>query len=295
MRVLIIDDCPQLLAVARARLARDDHEVAVADGGRAGLEAVRSLRPDLVLLDVDMPDLNGFDLCRQLKSDPELQWIPVIFLTGRGRTAEKIRGLDLGAVDYITKPFDGVELRARVRAALRTKRFQDLVIEHAHMDPLTELPNRRMLSERLGVEWARAARHGGGLSLIMADIDHFKRINDLHGHPVGDRALKAVAGAISSQCRDADLPARYGGEEFAVIVPDESAAGAARLAERCRAAVEMLAVPAGGDVLRLTASFGVSDARSAPNAQALVEFADAALYVAKRTGRNRVECVRQSE
>jgi len=269
MRVLIIDDCPQLLAVARARLARDDHEVAVADGGRAGLEAVRSLRPDLVLLDVDMPDLNGFDLCRQLKSDPELQWIPVIFLTGRGRTAEKIRGLDLGAVDYITKPFDGVELRARVRAALRTKRFQDLVIEHAHMDPLTELPNRRMLSERLGVEWARAARHGGGLSLIMADIDHFKRINDLHGHPVGDRALKAVAGAISSQCRDADLPARYGGEEFAVIVPDESAA--------------------------LTASFGVSDARSAPNAQALVEFADAALYVAKRTGRNRVECVRQSE
>ena len=124
-------------------------------------------------------------------------------------------------MDYVTKPFDAFELRARVRAALRTKHLQDLLFEHAHIDPLTGLPNRRALMERLQSEWARIERHGGRLSFIMADIDHFKRVNDRYGHHVGDRLLQEVAGAIAGQCRETDLPARYGGEEFAILVPDE--------------------------------------------------------------------------
>ena len=155
-----------------------------------------------------------------LKADPELCMIPVLFLSGSGTSADKVRGLDLGAVDYITKPFDEFELKARVRAAIRTKYLQDLLIEHAHIDPLTGLPNRRALMDRLQMEWARMQRHGGELSFIMADIDYFKRVNDTYGHSIGDKLLQEVARTIARQCRESDLPARYGGEEFAIVVPE---------------------------------------------------------------------------
>ena len=149
--------------------------------------------------------------------------------SGSGTPSDKVRGLDLGAVDYITKPFDDFELRARVRAAIRTKELQDLLIEHAHFDPLTGLPNRRALMDRLQMEWARMQRHGGELSFIMADVDYFKRVNDTYGHSVGDKVLQEVAKTIARQCRESDLPARYGGEEFAVVVPNEGISGAVQL------------------------------------------------------------------
>ena len=209
-------------------------EIVCVEGGVPGLKAARREEPDLILLDLDMPDMSGFDVCRSLKADAELCMIPVLFLSGSTTPEDKIIGLDLGAVDYVTKPFDAFELRARVRAALRTKHLQDLLIEHAHIDPLTGLPNRRALMERLQQEWARIERHGGQLSFIMADIDHFKRVNDRYGHHVGDKVLQEVAGAIAAQCRESDLPARFGGEEFAIVVPDETAAAAVHLAERCR-------------------------------------------------------------
>ena len=160
-----------------------------------GLKAARSEEPDLILLDLDMPDISGFDVCRSLKADAELCMIPVLFLSGSTTPEDKIVGLDLGAVDYVTKPFDAFELRARVRAALRTKHLQDMLFEHAHIDPLTGLPNRRALMERLQQEWARIERHGGRLSFIMADIDDFKSVNDRFGHHVGDKILQKVAGA----------------------------------------------------------------------------------------------------
>ena len=221
-RLLLVDDDVESLAVAQARLADDEIEISCATGGRAGLEAAKSQNPDLILLDLDMPDMSGFDVCRILKADPELCMIPVLFLSGSGTPGDKVRGLDLGAVDYITKPFDDFELRARVRAAMRTKQLQDLLIEHAHIDPLTGLPNRRALMDRLQMEWARMQRHGGKLSFIMADIDYFKRVNDAYGHSIGDKVLQEVARTIARQCRESDLPARYGGEEFAVVVPDEA-------------------------------------------------------------------------
>jgi diguanylate cyclase (GGDEF)-like protein len=292
MKILIIDDSPDAVAVARQRLAKEGAEILEADGGVAGLEAAKREKPDLILLDVEMPDVLGYDVCRALKADPELCMIPVIFLSGSGTAEDKVKGLDLGAVDYVTKPFDAFELRARVRAALRTKHLQDLLIEHAHIDPLTGLPNRRALMVRLQREWARMERHGGALSLIMADADHFKKVNDRYGHSIGDKLLQEIAGTIARQCRATDLPARYGGEEFAIVVPDEAASQAARLAERCRREIEKVRLPVGTETVESTASFGVADARGVPSPKALVDRADEALYRAKSAGRN---CVRQAD
>jgi diguanylate cyclase (GGDEF)-like protein len=288
VKILIIDDDPDALLVAKTRLAKECAEIVCAQGGIAGLEAARRERPDLVLLDVDMPDLSGFDVCRALKADVELCMTPVLFLSGAGTAEDKVKGLDLGAVDYVAKPFDMFELRARVRAALRTKHLQDLLIEHASIDPLTELPNRRALMARLQQEWARFERHGGSLSLIIGDIDHFKAVNDAYGHLVGDRVLQEVARTIARQCRDVDLPGRYGGEEFAIVVPDETAAGASRLADRCRQKIGAMQLAANGETIRTTASFGVAEAAGLPDADALIRCADEALYEAKQAGRNAV-------
>jgi diguanylate cyclase (GGDEF)-like protein len=290
MKILIIDDNPDALAVAKTRLAKEGVDILCAEGGAAGLEAARRESPDLILLDVDMPDISGFDVCRALKADADLCIIPVLFLTGSGTAEDKVKGLDLGAVDYVTKPFDAFELRARVRAALRTKHLQDLLIEHAHIDPLTGLPNRRALLERLQREWARLQRHGGTLAFIMADIDNFKQVNDAYGHNIGDRLLQEVARSIARQCREEDLPARYGGDEFAIVVPDEAASRAAHLAERCRQDIAEIRLPLRSEIVQTTASFGVADAAAAPSIETLVQHADEALYRAKDAGRNRVQC-----
>ena len=288
MKVLVVDDSPEALAIAQARLAKEELEIQCAAGGQAGLDAARSFRPDLVLLDVDMPDLSGFDVCRAMKADPELCMIPVIFLSGFDSSQDRVEGLDIGAVDYVAKPFDAFELRARVRAALRTKRLQDLLVERAHVDPLTELPNRRALDDCLLREWARAQRQGKGLSVVMADLDRFKLINDTHGHPAGDQVLRMAARIIAAQCRQSALPARYGGEEFAIVVPEEPADAAALLAERCRDEIARARIAIDGQAVGVTASFGVADSRWAASPESLVELADANLYLAKQAGRNTV-------
>ncbi len=289
MKILVVDDDPDVLAVAKSRLTQECEEVLCASGGIAGLETARGRHPDLILLDLNMPDISGFAMCRQLKADPELCMIPVIFVSGSSTAEDKVEGLDLGAVDYVTKPFDAFELRARVRAALRTKHFQDLLVDYAHVDPLTGLPNRRALMECLHREWDRVKRHHGSLSFIMADVDHFKRVNDTHGHGIGDQLLRQIAGAVKRQCRDVDLPARYGGEEFGIVVPDESMNDAACLAERCRRAIENIRIPCHDVMLGATASFGVAEATGLPSAEALIAQADEALYRAKARGRNAVE------
>jgi two-component system, cell cycle response regulator len=289
VKVLIIDDDPDALEVARARLMKEGLEIVCVQGGVLGLKAARTEEPDLILLDLDMPDISGFDVCRSLKADTELCMIPVLFLSGSTTPEDKIAGLDLGAVDYVTKPFDAFELRARVRAALRTKHLQDMLFEHAHIDPLTGLPNRRALMERLQQEWARIERHGGQISFIMADIDYFKNVNDRYGHHVGDKILQQVAGALTSQCRDNDLPSRFGGEEFAIVVPGEAATNAVRLAERCRHAVANACVAVQHEMVAVTASFGVADSDGVASLGVLMKRADEALYRSKESGRNQVQ------
>jgi len=290
MKILIIDDSPDSLRIAKARLESECDAIVCADGGKAGIELAHREKPDLILLDLDMPDLSGFDVCRALKADSETCMIPVIFLSGMGGAEDKVKGLDLGAIDYVTKPFDAFELCARVRAALRTKHLQDLLFAHANIDPLTGLPNRRVLQERMKVEWDRVQRHGGRFSFIMADIDRFKYINDTFGHHVGDRILQEVAQVFARQCRSTDLPARFGGDEFAVSVPCEWAENAANLAERCRKGVESLRLAVNDEAFATTLSLGVADTSVASSPEDLIQQADKALYQAKAAGRNAVHC-----
>jgi len=294
MKVLIVDDSPEALAIAKTRLLKENLEVVCAGGGQSGLSVAATEKPDLILLDINMPDMSGFVLCRQLKADAELCMIPIIFLTGSDSREDRVKGLDIGAVDYVTKPFDAFELRARVRAALRTKHLQDLLVQHARLDPLTELPNRRALTERLQMEWARKERHSSLLSFVLADIDHFKQVNDTYGHIAGDRLLQEVAKTIAGQCRRTDLPCRVGGEEFAIIAPDVRAGQAACLADRCRGAMEQIGLAVGEDTVRITASFGVADAVGVCCEQELIRAADEALYRAKSDGRNCVRCASHS-
>lgn len=288
MKVLIIDDSPVTLALAQARLRDENLDVLCANGGIEGLAKARKERPDLILLDLSMPDLSGYDVCEQLKSDPVLDSIPIIFLTAADSVEDKVRGLDMGAVDYVAKPFDPVELSARVRAALRVKRLQDLLSLRAQLDPLTELWNRQAMDNRLRQEWARASRHEEVLSFMMMDIDHFKSVNDQFGHPAGDRVLCALTRVLTAQCRESDMPCRYGGEEFAVILPNTRCTEAANLADRCREEIEKLSLPAQDRVIRVTASFGVADSQCLHTREDLVRRTDEALYRAKNEGRNRV-------
>lgn len=288
MKVLIVDDDPMVQRIAAARLKKENLEIASADCGRQGLQAAAEEKPDVILLDVDMPDLSGFEVINRLQADPELARIPVIFVTGSADVENKVRGLDLGAVDYVTKPFDPFELRARVKAALRSKRLQDLLVNHAHIDPLTELWNRRALTERMESEWERVQRYGPPLGFIMADLDYFKQLNDRFGHRVGDQVLTEVGRLLKRTARSCDVPCRYGGEEFAILVPEQPVAGTAALAERCRLGLATLRITAGEHRLSPTASFGVADSTTAASPEELIEQADEALYQAKRQGRNAV-------
>jgi two-component system, cell cycle response regulator len=289
MKILLIDEDLESVTNVKARLQCEDLEIISATTGKSGLDRARIERPDLILLDVNIPGMSGFEVCGALKDDADLSLIPVIFLTGAANRANKVKGLDIGAVDFVTKPFDAFELRARVRAALRSKRLQDMLIRFARIDPLTELWNRRELMDRLRQEWTRCERYGTTFACIMVDVDHFKGVNDTHGHAAGDQALQKVARVLAAETRESDITARYGGEEFVIIMPNQDALEAVHLAERCRKGIESIDHRVKGKPVSVTASFGVSDSDDMVSAESVLHAADAALYRAKRSGRNRVE------
>lgn len=229
-KILVVDDEPSILEMMRLRLESLGAVVnTVARGGDA-LQAARSDPPDVILLDVMMPDVDGFTVIQQLKQDEQVRDIPVIFMTARDEIDSRVQGLDRGAQDYVTKPFNTTELIARIRAALRVKQLQDELREKNHMlerlagsDPLTGLPNRRVFDEQVYLEMERARRTGHSLSCLIFDIDDFKEINDRHGHQVGDEVLRHMSRVLKGRKRAVDLIARYGGEEFVWLL-----AGAAR-------------------------------------------------------------------
>ena len=285
--VLVIDDSADIQALVRVRLAKEQVTVTSARDAASGLEAARTGQFDLILLDVDMPDRDGFSVCAELKSRQETRDIPVIFLSGAASTSDKIRGLDLGAADYITKPFDPAELRARVRASLRTRQLMTLLSKKAMIDGLTSLWNRRYLDAQMSIELSASRRSGEPLSCIMADVDHFKSINDNYGHGFGDEVLRRIAAVLGEQCRPKDIVCRYGGEEFAILLPLTSASDAVDVAERLRAAVETLTFSYGEKLVTVTCSFGVAHLR-AQVPPTILELADEALFTAKQAGRNRV-------
>lgn len=286
MKVLIIDDSREAVALVKGRLAKDGLDVVSADCGIAGIEAVKRELPDLILLDVTMPDISGFDVCRMLKADPELCMIPVVFLSASDTAEDKVRGLNIGAVDYVTKPFDAFELQARVNACLRTKYMQDLLTEHANIDPLTGLPSRRALITRLNEEWARVERHGRPLSFVMAEVDRFNRINNAHGRGASDRALQVTSETIAAQCRQIDLLARCKGAQFAIIVPDEIAEHTAIMAKRCQSRISKMPLKVNGKDIWVTASFGITDSTGKTSVKDLMKAACEALHQAKNAGGN---------
>ena len=287
-RVLAIDDSILIHRLLKEQLRSENVEIHSASCAAEGLALARSLDPEVILLDVNLPDIDGYEVLSSLKTDAHTREIPVIFLSGSAETTDKVRGLDMGAIDFVIKPFDVTELKARVRAAIRLRTLLRLLAQRAQLDGLTGLWNQTYLDSRLRQELADARRHERPLALLICDVDRFKSINDRWGHPFGDRVLERVAQLLSSG-RAGDVPCRYGGEEFALIMPDTKSDGARVVAERLRESLERQKWPNRLDLI-VTASFGISDLDRAvsKSSDSLICSADDALYKAKQAGRNRV-------
>ncbi|MBI2566224.1 MAG: diguanylate cyclase [Candidatus Schekmanbacteria bacterium] len=304
-RILVVDDVAMIKDMVEKVLTEQGFVVSSAGDGAEALKAIRRDRPDLLILDWELPKLSGRDLCKILKGQASTKYIPVIMLTARTATRDVVEGLNTGADDYMTKPFNELELLARVRALFRLKELeyeleaknrlleqQNQELEQlATRDGLTRLFNHRHFQERLAFEYSRVARYGSPMSLILMDIDHFKRFNDTYGHMVGDLVLKQSADLVVSCVRECDIPARYGGEEFVVILPQCGIEDAATVAERIRSRFERNSFDGGeSGMLTVTVSLGFSVAsKGSPDSPAeLIRLADEALYCAKRSGRNQV-------
>jgi len=287
-RLLLVDDQPVNIQALHRVFATDCQLLMATDGPRA-LQLCRDRQPDLVLLDVQMPGMDGHELFAELKADPLLRSIAVIFLTAQDDPDDESRALDAGAADFITKPFNPSVVRARVRTQLTLKRQADLLRELAFIDGLTGVHNRRHFDERFLAETRRAQRSRSPLAVVLADVDHFKRYNDALGHLAGDDCLRRVAAALRSCLRrPTDLLARYGGEEFVSLLPDTDLAGAIGVAQLMEDSVRALALPHPGIEGSVTISLGVA---AGGQTQGLVEAADKALYLAKAAGRGRVSWV----
>jgi diguanylate cyclase (GGDEF)-like protein len=286
-KILLIDDSKEVHALVGCLLADEPVRIYSAFTGEVGVDLAASLRPDLILLDVEMPGIDGFETCRRLKSTPALPHLPIIFLTASTSTEEIVRGFALGAVDYVTKPFVPPELVSRVGATLKTSRLIRLLEEEALIDSLTGLGNRRMFEERFAAEVGLRIRSGNPLACIMIDVDDFKPINDRYGHSFGDQVLRKIGETLSDMCRIEDVACRYGGEEFAVLLPRTSAHQAAVLAERMRGSIAHILVSRAGESIMVTCSFGVADAAGSFG-RLMLERADKALHQSKTLGRNRV-------
>ncbi len=288
-KVLIIDDHDSIHALLRARLNAEPIEIHSALTGDEGLTLARTLLPDLILLDVDMPGTDGYEVCRELMNDPQTMHIPVIFLSAISQADSKIRGLELGAMDYVTKPFDPGELRARVRNALRIKYLLDLLNSKAMIDGLTGLWNQRYFEHRLDTEASSARRHNRALTIIMADLDGFHAINDRFGSPFGDEVIKRVGQALADLVRCEDVVCRMGGEEFAILCPDTPIGGGIVLANRLRERVADIFLRHKGGEAELSATFAVAQSSEAATVPELHQLLRQRMEKAKQDGKNRVE------
>lgn len=291
-RLLIVDDEPVNIQ-SLYEIFRQEYEVFIATNALQGLEICDNNPPDLILLDIVMPGMNGLEMCRQLKSNQRTQDIPVIFVTAYGNPEEETRGLDAGAVDFILKPFNCAVVRARVNTHMTMKAQSDLLRSMAFIDGLTGVANRRRFDESLEAEWRQCRRHRLPLALLMIDIDHFKKYNDNYGHLEGDICLQRIASILKEQLgRPHDLVARYGGEEFACLLPGVDMQGAMHKAQAILAALHSHAIPHATSETApfVTISLGVAVTHPGPELLhgRLVAMADTQLYRAKQEGRNRI-------
>ncbi len=293
--ILAIDDTPANLLTLRKALG-DAFDLQIATSGATGLALAIEFLPDLILLDVMMPDMDGYETCRCLLENPATRDIPIIFITAQNSPDDETRGLQAGVVDFISKPINPTVLQARVRTHLAMKRLTDQLRAMAFVDGLTGISNRRCLEETLAREWRACLRARSPLAIAMIDIDHFKRLNDSYGHQSGDACLVAVASALKACLgRAHDLVARYGGEEFICLFPSTDLAGAQRKAEELRQSVQDLGIPNEGasavSVVTVSVGLAVTIPTTEMTTKQLMHSADTQLYEAKRTGRNRICCI----
>lgn len=289
-KVLIVEDDKVNMSLLRDILA-PQYDILTAENGMEALEIATSSEPDIILLDIILPDISGFDVLVKLKNMPTTRPIPVICVTGLSEVANEEKGFMLGAVDYITKPYHNSIVLARVKTHLQIVGQMKTIEQLGMLDPLTNLSNRRNFETCIKAEWKRAAREKTHVSLLGIDVDDFKKYNDTYGHPQGDILLQKVAEVFSNAVkRGADLVARLGGEEFSVLLPNTSLAGAIAVAEKIRSRVEALAVYNyhTGESTFVTVSIGAAEARPSEGSTivGLVSDADKALYRAKSNGKN---------
>ncbi|MBF0223874.1 MAG: diguanylate cyclase [Desulfobacterales bacterium] len=291
-KILIVDDIPLNIQVLNDALEAD-YRTFFATNGRDALDIATTVMPDLILLDIKMPEMNGYDVCRKIKEDAILKDIPIIFITSLNQEEDETIGLELGAVDYISKPFSPAIVKLRVRNHLELKKQRDLLSRLSSLDGLTGISNRRIFDERYKIEWKRAVRNGKELSLILLDIDYFKAFNDNYGHLLGDSCLKNVAQAIASVIRrPADLAARYGGEEFICLLPDTNLKGATIISQDIMKKIYTLGVPHAysSTSTLVTVSIGTGTISNYNNQspEKFLDYVDKLLYQAKKEGRNRI-------
>ncbi len=291
-RLLLVDDQPINIQVMY-RIFASEYQMFMATNGQQALDLCRTNPPDLVLLDIVMPGMDGFEVCNILKTDPSTRDIPVIFVTAHTDAAQETRGLEVGAVDFISKPVNPAVVRARVKTHLTLKFQSDLMRKLVFLDGLTGVFNRRYFDQQLTIEVARSIRAQSALALIMLDVDFFKPYNDRYGHQAGDDCLRQIALILKESLRrPADLVARYGGEEFACILPDTAFADALSIARELEHNVRLAAIAHSDSAIAniVTISLGVASqsGSSGNTAAALLALADAQLYSAKHAGRARV-------
>jgi diguanylate cyclase (GGDEF)-like protein len=290
-KLLIVDDNRQNIELLM-ELFRDDYKITVAISAQRALRiALSEAPPDIILTDILMPEMDGYELCKKLKEDSGTKNIPLLFVTAISEEMDESRGFALGAVDYITKPFNPLMVKARVKVHLDLKRKQELLEKYAFIDALTEIPNRRRFDEVIDQEWNRALRAGYSISLMMIDIDHFKLYNDTYGHGMGDGCLRRVAGSIAEVLRrSSDFVARYGGEEFVVILPDSDLSKALDTAKKIQDKIDALAIVHQASLAADYVTFSIGVATMIPedgkHPRELIEAADTKLYEAKSSGRH---------
>ena len=311
MNILIVDDNQDSVEYISRIIDKHCSEVFHAYNGENAIRIARQKHPDLILLDVMLPDLNGFEVCKFLKANPATDMIQIIMVTARTGIDDLQKGLSMGAYDYIKKPFESAELLARIKAAFKYKknqtelidakrRLEDMNEELAHLaitDSLTQIYNHTFLLNTLKFEFTRSVRFSDSLAFLMIDIDWFKRVNDEHGHLIGDEVLKGVVSLIKTPVRSIDILGRYGGEEFGLILPKTDKEGAMVLAEKIRKTVEdhTFSLTSGDEIIKvkLTISIGVATFpdETINDVVSLVKAADDALYSSKNSGRNKVSTI----
>lgn len=293
MKILIAEDDPISRRVLEVNLSEWGYEVIVVSDGREAWEIIQQPEsPSLIISDWMMPQMDGLALCREIRNMEKSEYIYFILLTAKGEKKDIIKGLEAGADDFLTKPFNQEELKYRTRIGERILKLERRIMELANTDELTGLLNRRAFMERMEQEIWRAQREKKSFSIVLADIDHFKNVNDTYGHQVGDLVLQRFTGRLKTSARPYDFLGRYGGEEFLVCLPGADDLQTASVAERMRGQIEDMEImlPDDSQSIRITASFGTSfySIESGENVELLIKRADDALYLAKNKGRNRV-------